>query len=94
MKRFISSVVFAATMFASATGFAAEKTVTLAVSNMYCASCPYIVKKALTGIAGVKKAEVSFQNKTAVVTFDDSLTNVPVMTEATKNAGYPSRAVR
>jgi periplasmic mercuric ion binding protein len=33
----------------SSVAFAGEKTVTLAVENMYCADCPFIVKKSLEG---------------------------------------------
>jgi cation transport ATPase len=41
---------------------------------MYCASCPYIVKQSLTAVPGVKDVSVSFRNKTAIVTFDDTQT--------------------
>lgn len=41
---------------------AAERTVTLAVDKMTCVTCPYIVKQALTRVAGVKRAEVSFED--------------------------------
>ena len=34
--------------------------------------------------------EVTFENKLAVVTFDDEITNPDALTKATKNAGYPS----
>jgi mercuric ion binding protein len=48
--------------------FAAEKTVTLAVQNMYCAACPHTVKASLQAVPGVAKVVVSFKEKTAVVT--------------------------
>lgn len=69
---------------------AAPKTVTLDVPGMTCAACPITVKTALTKVEGVAKAEVSFEKKEAVVTFDDAKTKVEALTEATKNAGYPS----
>lgn len=69
---------------------AAPKTVTLEVPGMTCAACPITVKTALTKVEGVAKAEVSFEKKEAVVTFDDAKTKVEALTEATKNAGYPS----
>ncbi len=71
-------------------GLAGEKTVTLAVKNMYCAACPYIVKASLEAVPGVTKAVVSYKDKTAVVTYDDAKTNVNALTTATTNAGYPS----
>lgn len=51
---------------------AAQRTVTLAVNNMYCEACPCMVKKTLERVSGVSKANVSFKDKTAVVVFDDT----------------------
>lgn len=67
-----------------------ERTVTLQVGNMYCPSCPYIVKQSLAAVLGVKDVSVSFRNKTAIVTFDDTQTNVAALTDATFEMGYPS----
>ena len=66
------------------------KTVTLSVPGMTCAACPITVKKALTKVDGVQKAEVSYEKREAVVTFDDAKTNADALTKATANAGYPS----
>jgi len=70
-----------------------QTTVTLAVDNMYCASCPFIVRQALADTPGVIAAEVSFRDKTARVTFDRATVDVVALTEATTRAGYPSRLV-
>lgn len=69
---------------------AAERTVTLSVQNMYCAACPYTVRASLEAVPGVKKAVVSFPDKTVLVTYDDELTGLDALTAATTNAGYPS----
>ena len=69
---------------------ATDRTVTLQVDNMYCASCPYIVKKTLAAVPGVKDVSVSYKNKTAVVIFDSARTNVAALTDATFEMGYPS----
>jgi len=69
---------------------ASERTVTLAVQNMYCAACPHIVKGSLQAVLGVESVAVSFRQKTATVTYDDAKTNVKALTAATTNAGYPS----
>ncbi len=69
---------------------ATERRVTLQVDNMYCASCPYIVKKSLAAVPGVKGVSVSFRDKTAVVTFDSARTDVAALTDATFEMGYPS----
>lgn len=77
-------------LLASSSAMAAERTVTLAVKNMFCADCPFIVKKSLEAVPGVAKATVSFKDKTAIVTYDDGKANVKSLTDATTNAGYPS----
>jgi periplasmic mercuric ion binding protein len=71
---------------------AAEKTITLAVKkkNMYCADCPFIVRKSLEAVPGVTKAVISYKDKTAVVTYDDTRADVAALTRATTEARYPS----
>lgn len=70
---------------------AAMRTVTLAVDNMYCASCPFIVKEAIADVAGVSDVTVSFESKTATVTFDETVTDVASLAAASASAGYPAR---
>lgn len=79
------------TVASMGSAFAAQQTVTLAVDNMTCSTCPYTVKKALSQVPGVEEATASFENKTATVTFEDTEASVEDLTTATKNAGYPSR---
>lgn len=74
----------------SLSAIAETKTVTLEVPTMNCVTCLFTVKKALQNVEGVSKAEVTFDTKLAVVTFDDEKTTVKALTEATTNAGYPS----
>jgi len=69
---------------------ASDKTVTLSVPGMYCEMCPATVSKALKKVGGVEKVAASFETKDAVVTFDDTRTNVDALRKATANAGYPS----
>jgi len=90
MSKFITSVAFGLVLLGSSSAFAGEKTITLAVKNMYCAACPYTVKSSLEGVPGVVKATVSYRDKTAVVTYDDTRADVKALTNATTNAGYPS----
>jgi mercuric ion binding protein len=61
---------------------------------MTCASCPYIVKKSMAGVAVVEKVTVSFEAKTAIVTFDDAKTNADAIATASTNAGYPAHSAR
>ncbi|MDT8371876.1 MAG: mercury resistance system periplasmic binding protein MerP [Gammaproteobacteria bacterium] len=74
----------------SLTAWAKPQTVTLDLPTMNCAMCPITVKKALTKVDGVSRAEVSYEDKEAVVTFDDEKTSANALIEATTNAGYPS----
>ena len=70
--------------------WAAPQTVKLSVPGMTCAACPITVKQALSRVSGVDKIDVSLDKKEAVVTFDDTKTNVAALTKAPENAGYPS----
>ena len=84
--------VFAVASLLSSLAQAGERTVTLAVENMYCAACPYIVSKSLDRIDGVVAVAVSNEDKTATVTFDDARASVADLIKATTDAGYPSQA--
>lgn len=84
------SLALASMMLLATTSWAAMKTVTLSVPTMDCPVCPITVKKALTGVDGVSKAEINFDKRLATVTFDDAKTNVAALTKATTHAGYPS----
>jgi mercuric ion binding protein len=94
MMEMINRILTAAalvTLAALGSASAAERTVTLTVDGMYCAACPYIVRKSLAGVPGVGHVEVSFEAGTATVTFDDATASVEALTDATGKAGYPSR---
>ena len=90
MTKSLAAVLLGLGLLASSPVFAGEKTVTLAVQNIYCSACPITVKSSLEAVPGVAKAVVSYEDKTAIVTFDDAKTSVPALISATTNAGYPS----
>jgi periplasmic mercuric ion binding protein len=69
---------------------AAPKIVTLSVPTMNCSVCPITVKKALSKVPGVSRAEVNLDRRAATVTFDDARTSPEALTRATGEAGYPS----
>ena len=48
------------------------------------------VKRSLTKVNGVSKADVSLEKSEAVVSFDDTKTGIEALLKATKGAGYPS----
>ena len=87
MKTFLNALALIGAVPAA---FAAERTVTFAVDNMTCATCPYIVKTTMAAVPGVTNVTVSFEAKTATVTFDDAKTNADAIGVASMNAGYPA----
>ena len=91
MKRIRLSMSIATLILGCNAALAAEKTVTLAVDNMYCSACPYIVKQSLARVPGVETVAVSYEQKSATVTYDDQVTTIDALTAATTQAGYPSR---
>ena len=88
MKKILITLLL---LISSTATFAKDVTLTLEVPSMDCATCPITVKKALERVEGVMKVDVTFENKLAVVKFDDEVTNPDVLTKATENAGFPSR---
>ncbi|PKO68751.1 MAG: mercuric transport protein periplasmic component [Betaproteobacteria bacterium HGW-Betaproteobacteria-16] len=93
MKKLFSALALVLTTV-MAPVWAATQTVTLFVPGMTCAACPITVKKALVQVDGVQKVEVSYEKLAAVVTFDDTKTNVQKLTQSTEAAGYPSSVQR
>jgi mercuric ion binding protein len=74
MKKVLSCFTAAVLLTLGNGAFATSRTVTLGVPGMTCSLCPITVKKALTKVPGVAKAEVSYESKQAVVTYDDAKT--------------------
>jgi periplasmic mercuric ion binding protein len=93
MRYIPTGLCLVAAILAGGAASAAEQTVTLAVENMYCEACPYIVKQSLAKVSGVQSIAVSFERKTATVTYDDQKTAPDALTSATTQAGYPSRVI-
>ena len=92
MVKLMAYVSLGLGLVASSVAFAGERTVTLAVKNMYCADCPFIVKKSLEGVPGVTKAVVSFKDKTAIVTFDDAKADVGALNKCHDERRLPVNA--
>lgn len=64
------------------------KTVTLNIDGMTCGGCVKSVTRLLEGVEGVEKAEVSLENKNAVITFDESKTDADALIDAVENGGF------
>src|SRR5258708_32927041 len=91
MKRLIMLAALTPSLFAWGAAQAAEQTVKLAVSNMYCAACPATVKQSLSAVPGVSKAVVSFEEKTAVGTLDDPNTHPAGLSQEPTNPRHPGK---
>lgn len=73
---------------------AAPQTIRLSVPTVDCPVCPITIKKALLQVAGVSQAQVNFERREALVTFDNSRTRVDALMRATAGAGYPSTVAK
>ncbi len=86
-------VLLTALFAVSPAALAGPRTITLDVSGMTCPACPITVKKALEQVDGVTNAKVQLETHQAVVHYDDRRTNEKIITDATFEAGYPSRVI-
>jgi copper chaperone CopZ len=64
------------------------KTLTLRIEGMTWGAWPVAVKRALEGLKGVKRADVSFSKEEAVVYFDEGQTAVKEMIQAVRKIGF------
>jgi mercuric ion binding protein len=88
------SVPLFSLLLAAGVSFAAPpQTATLAVENMTCGACPIVVKTALERVPGVSSTSVDFDRKTATVTFDPEKATSARLTQATTEAGFPSKVI-
>lgn len=67
-----------------------DETVKFEVAEMTCATCPIAVKKAMQRVDGVIDVEVSYEDKTAVVTFDPKQTTPDEIGQASTDVGFPA----
>jgi periplasmic mercuric ion binding protein len=95
MRRFALGFLTLVSMLIAAGGaFAAPpQTATFTVENMTCGTCPLVVKKALERVPGVSSTTVDFDKKTATVTFDPDKATFAKITQATTEAGFPSKLI-
>jgi mercuric ion binding protein len=84
---FAAALTLAVTL-ATASAFAATKTVTIRVSGMKCGQCSSSVAKALKATAGVKDVEVSSEKGEALITYDDEKVNEAKLREVINGTGF------
>ncbi len=68
--------------------FAVTKTTTIKVEGMHCQMCSASVAKALQATAGVEKVEVSTEQGTAVIQYDDQKVNEAKLREVINSTGF------
>lgn len=61
---------------------------TIGIFGMTCMHCHKRVTDAISKVNGVKSVDVSLENKSATVEFDDSVTNLNAIKQAVNDAGY------
>ncbi len=76
---------------------AGERTARMEVGNMYCASCPYIVRSVLEQVPGVAVEKMAFVGDATievVVRYEDEAVSLEKLIAATNDVGFPARPVR
>ena len=66
----------------------ATKSVTFRIQGMTCGGCVFGVRKVLSRLPGVSKADVSYEKSRAVVTYDPALVTTAQMIAAIRTLGY------
>lgn len=69
------------------------KTVILNIQGMTCGGCAFGVRKVLTRLPGVSKADVSYEESRAVVTYDPAAVTIEQMRAAILTLGYKATVV-
>ncbi len=73
---------------AGGTAMASEATAKIKVKGMTCGSCVATVKKALDATKGVKRADVSLENRLATVVYENSQVTEKQIREAINKTGF------
>lgn len=87
---FVSSIVAEPRPGSTGQSTANAQQLTLKVEDMTCASCSVSVRHSLVGVEGVKDVAVTAEPPRAVVRYDSQKVSPEQLTQATKEAGYPS----
>lgn len=69
------------------------RTARLKIEGMTCGGCVIGVRRVLTRLDGVRSAEVSYENKEALVIYDPAKVTVEQMIAAIKTLGYKAMVV-
>jgi len=78
-------------LVSSINAFSGTQVATLQVENMDCPTCTVVVKAALNKLKGVEKINLSTEQNTVEITFDDSNVTPSDLANAVTNAGFPAK---
>lgn len=70
------------------------KTVQLKITGMDCAMCTNTIHKKLSKMEGIIKDEVSYENESAIITYDPAKITVEKIIKAIENLGYKATVVK
>lgn len=73
---------------AEAPGQGSQAHVVLKIDGMFCSSCAALLEKKLSQMTGVRRAEVSFEKKEAILDYDPRRVDVSRFAKLVKDAGY------
>jgi len=97
MKSLLITLSTVSTLFLAGTALAGEKTATIEVSGLYCASCPYIASQAVLLVPSTEIVggfyDAEQQLAQFVVQYDDEVATLADLVSATDEVGYPARLV-
>ncbi len=94
MRHLFAGAILGSALLLSSAAMAAEKTVKLSIPGMNCASCPYMVKQAISTVDGIKSVTATMEDRSATVTFDEAVATIAEIQQATAEIGYPSTVVK
>lgn len=64
------------------------KEITLNIEGMHCTGCSSRLTKILNNLGGIERAEVSFENKKAIIKYDESKINLEKIKTEIEDAGF------
>ena len=64
------------------------KEIKLKIEGMHCTGCSSRLEKVLNNTDGVESATVSFEDKQAIITYNESQTDIEQIKQAIQDAGF------
>ncbi len=95
MKRLLLAGALA--LASAGAALAGQRTATIEVTGLYCASCPYIAARAISEVASANIVDGFYDQEAQlaryVVEYDDEIATPDELVAATMQYGYPARLI-